>query len=180
MSTDGSHFVTSGGARGRQPRIGPVGHVAGDAVARVARFEAQFLRPGEVNVHGFRRVRRPQDAAVETPLAVHEDAEDHAAACAARLDSQFRVEAGILAFQQHLDGAIRVMAQALAVGLLADLERHPDLSEACAATFQPNSPHAWLDKRISSGWSPRYLADAASGGLPDDWACPAACELQQQ
>src|ERR1035438_7059884 len=47
------------------------------------------------------------------------------------------------------------------------------MPEACAATFQPSSPQAWLEVRISSGWSPRYSVDADSGGAAGAGACPA-------
>src|ERR1035441_7819603 len=88
--------------------ICPVGHVTGDAVTGVVRFEAQFLRSGKVNMNRLRCVGGPHDAAIEARLAIHEHTEDYAAASAARLKAHFGVEAGILTVEEHLHGAVGI------------------------------------------------------------------------
>ena len=74
-------------------------------------------------MQGLRSVGGPHDAAVEPPLAVHEDAENDTAAATAGLQCYFSVEARVLTFRQYLDDSIGVMAEALGVGLVADLQR---------------------------------------------------------
>ena len=85
--------------------MSPVGHVAGDAVAGVVGFQAQLLRAGQVHVDGRWRIGRPQDAAVEPPLTIHEDAEADAAdrAAATGLETYLGVEGGVLAIEQQGD-----------------------------------------------------------------------------
>jgi len=112
-----------GGVAAGQARVGPVGHVAGDAVAAIPGFKPQFLRPAQFDMHRAGGIGRAQDAAVKPQLAVHENAEADTATAAARLQSHLGIKRGILAFEQDGNSPESMMSQAPGVSLPGDLER---------------------------------------------------------
>jgi len=109
--------------------LGPIGLIAGDAVARVANFEREFLRPAEVHRDGHRRRALAHQTRAKGLFAGHADGEHDAAACAAGLlvgvHARDRREGLARPAELHHDLAHRMAKQPALVLHLAHLQGPP-------------------------------------------------------
>ncbi|OQB29269.1 MAG: hypothetical protein BWY09_03064 [Candidatus Hydrogenedentes bacterium ADurb.Bin179] len=106
-----------------QPGIGPVRHIAGNAVAAVQRRQAQFPRAGQVHFHDLGRGRVVHHARVKPFLPVHPHLENDAPfAATLPLHAHFGSKGKIPALQRHDHLARRMVAKAPVILRLRDTQ----------------------------------------------------------
>ena len=88
-------------ARHFEPRVGPIGMIAIDAVPRVTHHQEQRAESRQLDVHRLRGLTQFHDAALPQCAAVADDAEDDAG----------RIDAGIVVHAYHGREALRAAAQ---------------------------------------------------------------------